>query len=96
MCIQSNLQAQRRVFFSDLKSGKCTSVVEARLLQFWEARHVKRGGELMWVEMLPVDINVANCRPNILCLWPSDRGYDKRFGQTPGRLSVKKQMKLNC
>nr|VDC68884.1 unnamed protein product [Brassica rapa] len=50
----------------------------------------------MWVEMLPVDINVANCRPNILCLWPSDRGYDKRFGQTPGRLSVKKQMKLNC
>ncbi|CAN6983546.1 unnamed protein product [Brassica oleracea var. botrytis] len=39
---------------------------------------------------------VANCRPNILCLWPSNRGYDKRFGQTPGRLSVKKQMKLNC
>ncbi|WZY74538.1 hypothetical protein YC2023_006778 [Brassica napus] len=49
--------ANSRVFFSDLKSSKCTSVVEARLLQFWEARHVKRGGELMWVEMLPVDIN---------------------------------------
>ncbi|CAN7007440.1 unnamed protein product [Brassica rapa subsp. trilocularis] len=46
-----------RVFFSDLKSGKCSGVVEARLLQFWEARNVKRGGELMWVDMLLVDLN---------------------------------------
>ena len=35
-----------RVFFSDMKTGKCSSVVEARLLRFWEARNVKRGGEL--------------------------------------------------
>ncbi|WZZ35070.1 hypothetical protein YC2023_018471 [Brassica napus] len=34
------------------ESGKCTSVVEARLLRFWEARNVKRSGELMWVDML--------------------------------------------
>ncbi|XP_048599854.1 uncharacterized protein LOC106450002 [Brassica napus] len=46
-----------RVFFSDLKSGKCSSVVEARLLRFWEARNVKRGGELMWVDMLLMDMN---------------------------------------
>ncbi|CAF1917187.1 unnamed protein product [Brassica napus] len=45
------------VFFSDLKSGKCSSVVEARLLRFWEARNVKRGGELMWVDMLLMDVN---------------------------------------
>ncbi|CAN7094816.1 unnamed protein product [Brassica rapa subsp. narinosa] len=47
-----------RVFFSDLKSGKCSSVVEARLLRFWEARNVKRGGELTWVDMLLMDVNV--------------------------------------
>ncbi|KAF3484967.1 hypothetical protein F2Q69_00052070 [Brassica cretica] len=46
-----------KVFFSDLKSGKCSSVVEARLLRFWEARNVKRGGELMWVDMLLIDVN---------------------------------------
>ncbi|KAH0932224.1 hypothetical protein HID58_009341 [Brassica napus] len=44
-------------FFSDLKSGRCSGVIEARLLQFWEARNVKRGGELMWVDMLLVDLN---------------------------------------
>ncbi|WZZ64452.1 hypothetical protein YC2023_075822 [Brassica napus] len=36
-----------RVFFSYLKTWKCSSVVEARLLRYWEARNVKRG-ELMW------------------------------------------------
>ncbi|KAG2282717.1 hypothetical protein Bca52824_053937 [Brassica carinata] len=67
--------ANSRFFFSDLKSGKCTSVVEARLLRFWEARNVKRSGELMWV---------ANCRPNILCLWPSNRGYDNGLVKLQG------------
>ncbi|KAG2305188.1 hypothetical protein Bca52824_033839 [Brassica carinata] len=43
--------------FSDLKSGRCSSVVEARLLRFWEARNVKRGGELMWMDLLMVDVN---------------------------------------
>ncbi|KAF8095657.1 hypothetical protein N665_0327s0013 [Sinapis alba] len=54
------------VLLSDLKSGKCSSVVEARLLQYWEARNVKRGGELMWVDMIMVDANAtigANRRP---------------------------------
>ncbi|XP_013713774.1 uncharacterized protein LOC106417529 [Brassica napus] len=43
-----------KVFFSDLKTGRCSSVVEARLLRFWEARNVKRGGELMWMDLLMV------------------------------------------
>nr|VDC93157.1 unnamed protein product [Brassica oleracea] len=49
-----------RVFFSDLKSGKCSSVVEAWLLRFWEARNVKRGGELMCVDMLLMDVNLLS------------------------------------
>ncbi|CAN6882663.1 unnamed protein product [Brassica oleracea] len=48
------------MFFSDLKSGgKCSSVVEARLLRYWEAWNVKRGGELMWVDMLMIDVNAT-------------------------------------
>nr|VDD61861.1 unnamed protein product [Brassica oleracea] len=31
--------------------------IDARLLQFWEARNVKRGGELMWLDLLLVDVN---------------------------------------
>ncbi|CAF2041100.1 unnamed protein product [Brassica napus] len=46
-----------KIFFSDLKSSKCSSVVEARLLRYWEARNVKRGGELMWINMLLMDVN---------------------------------------
>ncbi|KAL0716097.1 hypothetical protein Bca4012_065419 [Brassica carinata] len=52
--------ANSRVFFSNLKSGKCSSVVEVRLLRFWEARNVKRCGELMWLDMLMVDVNVSS------------------------------------
>ncbi|KAG2305169.1 hypothetical protein Bca52824_033820 [Brassica carinata] len=60
-----------KVFFSGLKSGRCSSTVEARLLRFWEARNVKRGGELMWADLLFVDVNgtimqasiSANCLP---------------------------------
>ncbi|CAF2067873.1 unnamed protein product, partial [Brassica napus] len=35
----------------------CSSVVEARLLRFWEAKNVKCGGELMWMDLLMVDVN---------------------------------------
>ncbi|WZZ33267.1 hypothetical protein YC2023_016668 [Brassica napus] len=31
----------------------------ARLLRYWEARNVKRGGDLMWVDMLMIDINAT-------------------------------------
>ncbi|CAN6998195.1 unnamed protein product, partial [Brassica oleracea var. botrytis] len=42
--------------FSDLKSGRCSSVVEARLLHYWEAR---RGCFIMRVDLLLVDVNVS-------------------------------------
>ncbi|CAN7073724.1 unnamed protein product [Brassica oleracea var. botrytis] len=57
--------AMSRVFFSDLKTGKCSSVVEGRLLRYWEARNVKRGGELMWVDMLLVDVNATMMKATI-------------------------------
>ncbi|KAF2587244.1 hypothetical protein F2Q70_00035218 [Brassica cretica] len=50
--------ANSRVFFSDLKSGKCFSIVKVRLLRFCEARNVMRGGELMWLDMFMVDVNI--------------------------------------
>ncbi|KAF3578833.1 hypothetical protein DY000_02033728 [Brassica cretica] len=42
-------------------SGRCSSVVEARLLRYWETRNIKRGGELMWVDLLMVDVNSGRC-----------------------------------
>lgn len=57
--------ANTRVFFSDLKSGRCSSFVEARLLRFWEARNIKRGGELMWVDILFVDVNSTMMQASI-------------------------------
>ncbi|CDY28963.1 BnaA02g25130D [Brassica napus] len=42
--------------FFDLKSGRCSSVVDAMLLRYWEARNVKGGGELMWVDMLMISV----------------------------------------
>ncbi|KAH0915067.1 hypothetical protein HID58_029513 [Brassica napus] len=53
--------ADARVFLPDLKSGRCS---EVRLLRFWEARNIKRGDELMSVDMLLLDSNVTS-RPYI-------------------------------
>ncbi|CAH8372990.1 unnamed protein product [Eruca vesicaria subsp. sativa] len=53
-----------RVFFSDLKSGRCSSAVEVRLLRFWEARNPRRGGELMWIDLLMVDVVAP---PTLFC-----------------------------
>ena len=46
------------VFLSDLQAGRSSSTVEVRLLRFWEARNVRRGGELMGVDMLLLDSKV--------------------------------------
>ncbi|WZZ35327.1 hypothetical protein YC2023_018728 [Brassica napus] len=43
------------VLLSDLQSGRSSSAVEVRLLRFWEARNVRRSGELMGVDMLLLD-----------------------------------------
>ncbi|KAG5384156.1 hypothetical protein IGI04_035626, partial [Brassica rapa subsp. trilocularis] len=37
----------------------CSSVVEARLLRFWEARNVKCGGEIKWMDLLMVDVKAT-------------------------------------
>ncbi|KAF2586892.1 hypothetical protein F2Q70_00035745 [Brassica cretica] len=54
--------ANARVFLSDLKSGRCS---EVRLLRFWEARNIKRGDELMSVEMLLLDSNVTSSQQTL-------------------------------
>ncbi|KAL0754508.1 hypothetical protein Bca101_092176 [Brassica carinata] len=49
-------------------SGRCSSVVDAMLLQYCKARYVKGGGDLMWVDMLMVmqadamDVNEGRLR----------------------------------
>ncbi|KAG2314029.1 hypothetical protein Bca52824_017151 [Brassica carinata] len=40
-------------------AGHCSSTLEVRLLIFWEARKVKRGGELMGVHMLLLDAKIS-------------------------------------
>lgn len=50
--------ANSQVLLADLKAGRCSNVAEVRLLRFWEAINVRKGGELMSVDMLFVDENV--------------------------------------
>ncbi|CAH8306762.1 unnamed protein product [Eruca vesicaria subsp. sativa] len=49
--------ANSRVLFSDVKSARCYSNVEARLLRMWEARSGRRGGQLTCLNMLMIDVN---------------------------------------
>ncbi|KAJ4900507.1 Uncharacterized protein Rs2_14458 [Raphanus sativus] len=44
--------ANNMFFLSDLQTGRSSSSVQVRLLRFWEASNVRRGGELMGVDML--------------------------------------------
>ncbi|KAH0857836.1 hypothetical protein HID58_086097 [Brassica napus] len=41
---------------------RCSNVAEVRLLWFWEARNLRKGGELMSVDMLFVDENELSVR----------------------------------
>ncbi|KAG5382854.1 hypothetical protein IGI04_034324 [Brassica rapa subsp. trilocularis] len=63
-----------------LKYGRCSSTVEVevRLLRFWEARNIKRGGHLMVVDMLLLD-SKAMLIPAIINVnrLPTYRGYLK-------------------
>lgn len=47
--------ANPQVLLATLNFGLCSDAVEVRLLRFWEARNVRRGGELMSLDMLFVD-----------------------------------------
>ncbi|KAF3496450.1 hypothetical protein DY000_02054522 [Brassica cretica] len=51
-----------------LTSGRCSSVVDAMLLRYWEARNVKGGGELMWVDMLMLDIKLSGFRFSVFTI----------------------------
>ena len=43
------------LYFSELKAGWCRQSVVTRNFHFWESRNVKKGGELMGVDLLLVD-----------------------------------------
>ena len=52
--------ASTSTILAALKYGRCSSTVEVevRLLRFWEARNIKRGGHFMGVDMLLLDSKV--------------------------------------
>lgn len=51
--------ANPQVLLASLNFGRCSDAVEVRLLRFWEARNIRRGGELMSLDMLFVDADVS-------------------------------------
>lgn len=51
------------ICFSDLKAGRTSQKIAARLLRYWEARNVKKGGELMGLDMLLLDEKVTLNEP---------------------------------
>ncbi|CDY53513.1 BnaCnng25250D [Brassica napus] len=78
----------------------CSSVVEARLLRFWEARNVKRGGELMWADLLFMEVNGTIifveinhvCFPSPAWLCEVEAEEEKKEGKKKTR---KRKMKMN-
>lgn len=49
----------QQLHFFDLKAGRYKEVVYTRLLCYWEARNVKKGDQLMGVDMLLLDAKVV-------------------------------------
>ncbi|KAL0738754.1 hypothetical protein Bca4012_014964 [Brassica carinata] len=47
--------ANSNALLANLRAGRCSNTAEVRLLRFWEARNINRGGELMSLEMLLID-----------------------------------------
>ncbi|KAF3588401.1 hypothetical protein F2Q69_00028997 [Brassica cretica] len=53
---KSNATVKARSFTKcNLKAGRCSNTAEVRLLRFWEARNVRKGRELMSLDMLLLD-----------------------------------------
>lgn len=52
--------ANPQIILADLRAGRLSDDAEVRLIRFWEARNVRRGGELMSLDMLFVDEDVSN------------------------------------
>ncbi|KAF3564439.1 hypothetical protein DY000_02012020 [Brassica cretica] len=44
--------AKQQLHFSELKAGRCGNFVVTSLLRFWEPRNVKKGGELLDVDLV--------------------------------------------
>ncbi|WZZ34442.1 hypothetical protein YC2023_017843 [Brassica napus] len=40
---------------ANLRTGRCSNTAEVRLLRFWEAQNIRKGGELMSLDMLLLD-----------------------------------------
>ncbi|KAF3514038.1 hypothetical protein F2Q69_00003376 [Brassica cretica] len=48
------------VLLANLIAVRCSNTAELRLLRFWEARNVWKGGELMSVDVLLLDEHVTS------------------------------------
>ncbi|CAF1915930.1 unnamed protein product [Brassica oleracea] len=44
---------------ANLRTGRCSNTAEVRLLRFWEAQNIRKGGELMSLDMLLLDEQVT-------------------------------------
>ncbi|CAH8387871.1 unnamed protein product [Eruca vesicaria subsp. sativa] len=51
------------ILLTDLKVGCCSNTTEVHLLRFWKARNVRKGGEIMSLDMLLIDENVSISLP---------------------------------
>nr|VDD41852.1 unnamed protein product [Brassica oleracea] len=49
----------------EVKPGRCKQTVHTKLLQFWESRNVKKGGEMMGVDMLLIDVKATLIQSSI-------------------------------
>ncbi|KAL0862626.1 hypothetical protein Bca101_081853 [Brassica carinata] len=47
--------ANSYTLLANLRAGRCSNTAEVRLLRFWEARNINKGGELMSLEMLLIN-----------------------------------------
>ncbi|KAG5415532.1 hypothetical protein IGI04_003099 [Brassica rapa subsp. trilocularis] len=54
--------ANSYTLLANLRASRCSNTAEVRLLRFWEARNINKGGELMSIEMLLIDEALStNC-----------------------------------
>ena len=51
--------ANSYTLLANLRAGRCSNTAEVRLLRFWEARNINKGGELMSIELLLIDEAVS-------------------------------------
>ncbi|KAL0771733.1 hypothetical protein Bca101_036884 [Brassica carinata] len=69
---------------------RCSNVAEVRLLRFWEARNLTKGGELMSVDMLFVDENVSLFFHESVLQFTSSRF----FNLTQGTVSANRHLRF--